>query len=80
MIIETEEQKRVIDNAVRHIKYGDELVYQFAGWAGTGKTFTIKRIIERIGIPLSRVAVMTYIGQAAIVLRTKGLWNAKTIH
>ena len=80
MIIETEEQKRVIDNAVHHIKYGDELVYQFAGWAGTGKTFTIKRIIERIGIPLSRVAVMTYIGQAAIVLRTKGLWNAKTIH
>ena len=76
------EQERVITNAVNHIKNDNsgELVYQFSGKAGTGKTTVIKEIIRRIGIPSHRVAVMTYIGQASIVLRTKGITNAKTIH
>jgi len=76
------EQENVINNAVNHIKNDNEgeLVYQFSGKAGTGKTTVIKEIIRRIGIPEHRVAVMTYIGQASIVLRTKGIMNAKTIH
>ena len=76
------EQEKVITNAVNHIKNDNsgELVYQFSGKAGTGKTTVIKEIIKRIGIPSHRVAVMTYIGQASIVLRTKGITNAKTIH
>ena len=65
------EQERVITNAVNHIKNDNsgELVYQFSGKAGTGKTTVIKEIIRRIGIPSHRVAVMTYIGQASIVLK-----------
>lgn len=73
-------QEKIIKEAVYHIKHGNEQVYQFAGEAGTGKTFTLKQIIKEIGIPLRKIAVMTYIGQAAIVLRTRGLYNAKTIH
>jgi len=76
------EQERIINEAVNHIKNDNsgELVYQFSGKAGTGKTTVIKEIIRRIGIPPHRVAVMTYIGQASIILRTKGITNAKTIH
>lgn len=74
------EQNNVINNALRHIRYSSEQVYQFAGKAGTGKTEVIKEIIQRSNIPLYKIAIMTYIGQAAIVLRTRGLYSAKTIH
>lgn len=73
-------QIKVINEAVYHIKHGNNQVYQFAGKAGTGKTFVLLEIIKQIGIPLQRIACMAYIGQAAIVMRTRGLWNAKTIH
>lgn len=79
-MIYSDEQERIITKAVNHVLYkSDGQVYQFAGKAGTGKTQTIIEIIKRIGIPLNRVAIMTYIGQAAVVLRSRGLYNAKTI-
>lgn len=73
-------QEKIIQEAVHHILYGDNLVYQYSGGPGTGKTTVLMEIIRRIGIPLHRIAPMAYIGQAAIVMRTKGLYNAKTIH
>lgn len=78
----TTEQEEIIQGAVNHIKSNetDELVYQIAGSAGTGKSTILMEIIRRIGIPMSRIAIMTFIGQAAIVLRSKGMYNAKTIH
>ena len=75
-----EGQTRVIREAVHHIKHGNEQVYQFAGKAGTGKTAVLWKIIQEVGIPLDKIACMAYIGQAAIVMRTRGLYNAKTIH
>lgn len=74
------QQQTVIDNALNHIHYSSRQVYQFAGKAGTGKTEVIKEIIRESRIPINRIAIMTYIGQAAIVLRTRGLYSAKTIH
>ncbi|MDD3122085.1 MAG: AAA family ATPase [Candidatus Izemoplasmatales bacterium] len=78
----TDEQEAIINGAVNHIKANqiDDQLYQFAGKAGTGKTTILLEIIRRIGIPMSRIAIMTYIGQAAIILRTKGIYNARTIH
>ena len=73
-------QAKIIQDAVNHIKHGNEQVFQYAGKAGTGKTAILHEIIRQIGVPLERVAPMTYIGQAAIVMRTRGLYNAKTIH
>jgi len=73
-------QKKIINNAVYNVKHGSKQVYQFAGKAGTGKTTVLNEIINQIGVPLDRVAPMAYIGQAAIVMRTKGLYNAKTAH
>ena len=78
----TDEQERIIQGAVNHIKSNevDEQVYQIAGSAGTGKTTVLREIIRRSEIPMSRIAVMTFIGQAAIILRSKGIYNARTIH
>ena len=81
-MIFTDEQERIIQGGVNHILSNevDDQVYQFEGKAGTGKSTVLFEIIRRIGIPIHRVATMTYIGQAAIVLRTKGIINAKTAH
>lgn len=74
------EQEAVIQGGVYHVLYSDEQVYQYAGGPGTGKTEIIHEIIRRTGINPARVAPMAFIGQAAIVLRLRGLYNAKTIH
>lgn len=81
-MIFTDEQERIIQGAVNHIKSNEvnEQVYQIAGSAGTGKTTVLREIIKRSEIPMSRIAVMTFIGQAAIILRSKGIYNARTIH
>lgn len=81
-MIFTDKQERIIQGAVNHIKSNevDEQVYQIAGSAGTGKTTVLREIIRRSEIPMSRIAVMTFIGQAAIILRSKGIYNARTIH
>lgn len=75
------EQKLIIKEAVDHVKHpSSEQIYQYSGAAGTGKTAVLKEIIRQIGIPLSRVATMAYIGQAANVMRTRGISNARTAH
>lgn len=60
--------------------YSNELVIEYGGLPGTGKTTLLMEFIRRHNIPLSRVAPMTYVGQASLVLRSKGFTNAKTIH
>ena len=73
-------QEKIINIGVDHIKRGTEQVLQISGKPGTGKTEVIKEIIRRSGIDINRVAPMAYIGQAASVMRTRGLYNAKTCH
>lgn len=73
-------QEQAIQAGVNHIKRGTQQVLQISGKPGTGKTEVIKEIIRRANIPLNRVAPMAYIGQAASVMRTRGLYNAKTCH
>lgn len=75
-----EDQQKVIDAAVYWYHYSSDLVFQYTGLAGTGKSFVLAEIINRLGIPRERVATMAYTGAAAIVLRQKGIHNAKTIH
>lgn len=57
-----------------------EQLYEFAGYAGTGKTTILMHTFEELKIPFHRIAPMAFIGQAAIVMRMRGLYNAKTIH
>lgn len=73
-------QEEIINKAVYHILHGNNQVYEYSGYPGTGKTAVLMEIIRRIGIPLHRIAPMAFIGQAAIVMRSRGLINAKTCH
>lgn len=81
MIVFNDQQEYALQEAVKHI-HGEtsEQVLQISGGPGTGKTTIMHEMIRRIGIPVSRVAPMAFIGQAAINMRLKGLLNAKTIH
>ena len=74
------EQQYVVNEAVNWYRNSSEQIFQFTGPAGTGKSVVLNEIIRRLGIPLEKIAPMAYIGQAAIVMRLKGLTNAKTIH
>lgn len=81
-MIFTDEQEYIINRAVNHILHdGYEYIdFPIVGSAGTGKSTILFEIIKRIGIPLDKIAPMAYTGQAAVVMRRKGLLNAKTIH
>lgn len=73
-------QEMVIQDGVDWYNNSSEQVFEFAGKAGTGKSVVLNEIIRRLKIPRHRIAPMAYIGQAAIVMRTKGLLNASTMH
>lgn len=73
-------KQRILLNEVKRWWNSSEQVYEFGGYAGTGKSTMFRAIIDMLGIPLNRVAPMSFIGQVAIVMRMKGLYNAKTIH
>lgn len=79
-MIYTSEQQHVIEEAVNWYRYSSEQVFQFDGFAGTGKSVVLNAIVDRLRINRQNIAPMAYIGQAAIVMRLKGFKNAKTIH
>ena len=57
----------------------DDQVYEISGAAGTGKTFLIRYFIDRIGLDLSDVAFVAYMGKASTQMARNGL-PAQTIH
>lgn len=75
-----EGQEKIKNEAVDFYYHSYDQVFEFAGEAGTGKSVVLRDIVETLGIPESRILPMAYTGQAAIVMRTKGFMNAKTIH
>ena len=76
----TDEQQSLIEDCYNWFYYGNELVFEFAGGPGTGKSFVLDFIINYLGINRERIAPMAYTGAAAVNMRTKGLLNAGTIH
>lgn len=75
-----EDQKRVIENGVYHLRHSNNILYEFDGRAGTGKSTVLMEILRRANIPLNRVAAMCFCGAPAVLLRLKGFYTAKTIH
>ena len=76
----TDKQQHIVNEAVNWYHNSSEQIFQFAGNPGTGKSVVMNAIIDAIGIDRERVAPMSYVGAAAINMRLKGLYNAKTIH
>lgn len=78
-IILNNKQQQVIDEIDKWWN-SSEQVYEFGGYAGTGKSTVLIHAINNIGLSIDQVAPMSFIGQPSIVMRMKGLSNAKTIH
>ena len=76
----TPQQKYIHDEALKFLKNNSEQLFQIDGLAGTGKSVLLNSILQDSGIPKHRIAPLSYIGQACIVMRRKGMMNAKTIH
>ena len=74
-------QDFIVNQAVNWYYYSQEQLFQYDGPPGSGKSFVLNEIITRLGLdPLTEVASMSYTGAASLVMRTKGLYNASTIH
>ena len=79
-MIYNEGQERVLQAGVHHLLHSSNQVFEYTGGPGTGKTEVLMEILRRAKVPMKKVAPMAYIGQAAIVMRLRGMTNAKTIH
>lgn len=80
MIELTDEQEYIIEQAVKWYYHSSSNLFEFTGSAGTGKSVVLNAIVNRLGLTLQDIAPMSYIGASAIVMRRKGLYNARTIH
>ena len=76
----TNEQQSIVDEAYNWYYNSSEQIFQLSGAAGTGKTTILHAIINRLGIPMSSILPMAYVGCAALNMRLRGLYNARTIH
>lgn len=79
-IVLTDEQEKLINEAVKWYYNSSELVFQYEGFGGTGKSLVMHMIQERLGLVDEEVAPMAYTGAASIVMRLNGFSNACTIH
>lgn len=78
-----EQQEFIVRDCINRIKAGQQ-VYEYSGEAGTGKSVVMYEIARRLGYymncSLENFLSMAYTGQASIVMRTKGFYNARTLH
>jgi len=60
-------------------KRQNKQVIEISGPAGSGKTFIVRFLINKLRIPMENVLFMAYIGKATMALMRQGI-NAHTIH
>jgi exodeoxyribonuclease-5 len=75
----TKGQKEAIKISVERFKNKEKFT-TIGGFAGCGKSFIIKYIVEELNLDESKVAYCSYTGKAAEVLRAKGNKNVLTLH
>ena len=76
----TDEQERIITDAVNWFHFSSEQLFEISGGAGVGKSVTIMEIVKRLKLKAYEYLPVAYTGAAAIVMRMKGFPNAKSIH
>lgn len=78
-MILTNKQEEAVKLCVQRFKNREPYTC-IAGYAGTGKSTTVKFIIDALGLHPDFVAYVAYTGKAATVLMQKGCPNATTAH
>lgn len=73
-----EEQERLLYHEGDDCSPMEQPIFRVFGYAGTGKTTTIRHIMDQLGIR-SETLFAAYTGKAAMVMRKTGL-PARTIH
>lgn len=76
----TDEQQALVKACYSWFYNDNDLIFEYSGGPGTGKSFVMNYIIDYLGIDRKYIAPMAYTGAAAVNMRTKGLLNAGTIH
>ncbi|MDB5543349.1 MAG: hypothetical protein JWO64_498, partial [Hyphomicrobiales bacterium] len=71
------QQDRALVEIAAWLKKGRPQIFRLFGYAGTGKTTLARHIAEAID---GDVVFAAYTGKAALVLRSKGCADARTIH
>lgn len=79
-VILNPEQRALVDEAKNFYRNSSEQVFQFSGGPGTGKSVVLNAIRQELNFKHDEIVPMAYTGAAAIVMRRKGFYNAKTIH
>lgn len=80
MVRLNEQQEKIKDAAVHWFRSESSQVFEISGLAGTGKSFLIGQILKELNLQPNEIYAMSYTGQAAIVMRTKGFPYARSIH
>ena len=80
MITLNHDQYITVEDGVKWFKNSSEQIFEIDGEAGTGKSVTLNEMVKRLGLRPYQILPMAYTGQAAIVMRTKGFTNARSIH
>ena len=75
----TNEQQELINSLVKFYKNDERQWFAYSGAAGTGKTTVMKEMVKSLGLSMSEVACLAFVGKAVMVLALNGL-NASTIH
>lgn len=75
------DQLFVVENAINWFYNSPEQLFQYDGPPGSGKSIVLNEIVNQLGLDINtQVAPMSFIGAASLVMRTKGLYSAKTAH
>jgi len=75
------DQMFVVENAINWYFNSSEQLFQYDGPPGSGKSVVLNEIVNQLGLNINtEVAPMSFIGAASLVMRTKGLYSAKTAH
>ena len=74
----TREQERALQEVARWLETaGGPQIFRLFGYAGTGKSTLARHVAEHVE---GLVAFAAFTGKAALVMRSKGCENARTIH
>jgi ATP-dependent exoDNAse (exonuclease V) alpha subunit len=74
------QQEAALNSMISYIRGADRQPYILQGYAGTGKTTLIRRLLEEASVPLSRIGLAAPTNRAAKVLANKTGVHTTTVH